>query len=133
MAETDGQAPRRRPVRHLIPARHLPAILDNVPPGRFFPSRFQDIGARRVAERRISRGSPYHRRRPLFRARQTFEPIQPARPPRPFMMHGRCLPGIWIDVALGLLVSRDLVMAVWVARRVGTVAETASHAALIPS
>jgi hypothetical protein len=34
LAETDGQAPRRRPVGHLIPSRHLPAILDNVPPGR---------------------------------------------------------------------------------------------------
>jgi hypothetical protein len=109
-------SPVLTPCRASDPARHLPAIFDNVPLGRFFPSRFQDIGARRVAEWRISRGSPSHRRRRRFRARQAFEPIQPARPPRPFVMDGRCLPGIWTDVVLGPLVSRDLVMAVWVAR-----------------
>jgi hypothetical protein len=46
------------------------------------------------------------------------------------MMHGRCLPRIWIDVALRLLVSRELVMAVWVAGRVddaGIVATVGEH------
>src|ERR1700680_1562491 len=45
-------------------------------------------------------------------------------------MHGRCLPGIWIEVVLVPLVSRDLVMAVWVARRVddaGIVATVGEH------